>query len=233
MPAEELTIEQFIGELSAEKNQEQQIIKSLKGFFSFFPFSRLSLFSYSPINFMSELLFFLDSEGSLFPLEKIREDVRNVPPVFSAIHNRKASYIVLNQETLSFPEKYIEKYKLSSLLVVPLKKGTMVIGCVIIDGYKGETPFHDKMMKKIEEYFRLVFNFIISAEEKPQQAKLSKREIEVLEMLSNGHGTKEMAAAMGISEFTARDYISSAMKKLGVRHRAQAIAEAVRSGLIS
>lgn len=233
MGAEELNIEQFIGELSAEKNQEQQIIKSLQGFLSFFPFSRLSLFSYSPINFMSELLFFLDSEGTLFPAEKIREDVRNVPPVFSAIHNRKASYIVLNQGNLTFPEKYIEKYKLSSLLVVPLKRGAMVIGCVLIDGYKGKKPFQDHMLKKIEEYFRLVFNSIISAEAKPQQAKLSKREIEVLEMLSVGYGTKEMAALMDISEFTARDYISSAMKKLGVRHRAQAIAEAVRSGLIS
>lgn len=63
--------------------------------------------------------------------------------------------------------------------------------------------------------------------------KLSKREIEVLEQLSLGWSTKEMASNMGISEFTARDYIASAMKKLNVKHRAQAIGEAIRSGLIS
>lgn len=233
MLASESNIEQFIFELAEEKNQEQQILKSLKGFFSFFPFSRLSLFSYSPINYMGELLFFLQSDGSLFPSEKIREDVRNVPPVFSAIHNRKASYVELSQGNLAFPKKYIEKYKLSSLLVVPLKKGPMVIGCVLIDGYTGKKPFQEPMLKKIEEYFRLAFNSIVSKEAKVHHAKLSNREIEVLELLSVGLGTKEMADKMEISEFTARDYISSAMKKLGVRHRAQAIAEAVRSGLIS
>ncbi|MFD1863768.1 response regulator transcription factor [Planococcus chinensis] len=233
MPASSLKLEQFLAELSEEKNQEQQILKSLKGFFSFFPFSRLSLFSYSPINYMSELLFFLQSDGSLFPSEKIREDVRNVPPVFSAIHNRKASYIELNPGNASFPEKYVEKYKLSSLLVVPLKKGSMVIGCVLIDGYTGKKPFQEPMLKKIEEYFRLAFNSIVSKEAKVHHAKLSNREIQVLEMLSIGLDTKEMAGKMAISEFTARDYISSAMKKLGVRHRAQAIAVAVRSGLIS
>lgn len=233
MSASELNIEQFIIELSEEKNQEQQILKSLNGFFSFFPFSRLSLFSYSPINHMSELLFYLQKDGSLFPTVKIREDVRNVPPVFSAIHNRKASYIVVNQGSLAIPEKYVEKYKLSSLLVVPLKKGTMVIGCVLIDGYTGKKPFQETMLRKIEEYFRLAFHSIGSSGEMPPRTKLSRREIEVLEMLSIGYGTKEMAAIMAISEFTARDYISSAMKKLGVRHRAQAIAEAVRSGLIS
>jgi DNA-binding CsgD family transcriptional regulator len=233
MLASESNIEQFIVELAEEKNQEQQILKSLNGFFSFFPFSRLSLFSYSPINYMGELLFFLQSDGSLFPSEKIREDVRNVPPVFSAIHNRKASYVELSQGNLAFPEKYIEKYKLSSLLVVPLKKGSMVIGCVLIDGYTGKKPFQETMLKKIEEYFRLAFNSIVSKEAKVHHAKLSNREIQVLEMLSIGLGTKEMADKMEISEFTARDYISSAMKKLGVRHRAQAIAEAVRSGLIT
>nr|WP_139365057.1 response regulator transcription factor [Litchfieldia alkalitelluris] len=37
---------------------------------------------------------------------------------------------------------------------------------------------------------------------------------------------------MSISEFTARDYLTSVNRKLGIRHRAEAVGVALRTGLI-
>ncbi|USK36135.1 LuxR C-terminal-related transcriptional regulator [Bacillus sp. F19] len=61
---------------------------------------------------------------------------------------------------------------------------------------------------------------------------LSNRETEVLQHLANGYCMKEMASYMKISEFTVRDYISAVIRKLGVNHRAEAVAARLRKGMI-
>lgn len=229
----DIKADRFIQRLSKLDRQEEKIMTGLQGFFRFFPFSRLSLFSYSPINFIGEGLIFLDSDGSMLTMEHIRQDIRDIPIIYDAIRNKRAEHIVLKETKENFPIQYIQEYDLSSLVVVPLWLGPLVLGCVLIDGYKGVEPISDSLIYSIEEYFRLSVNVIASEYFADDGARLSKREVEVLERLSDGWSTKEMADIMGISEFTARDYISSAMKKLGARHRAQAIAEAMRMGLIS
>lgn len=225
--------DKFLQTLTELDEQEEKIIVGLQGFFRFFPFSRLSLFSYSPINFIGEGLIYLDSDGNMFSMDHIRQDIRDIPQIYNVIRNKRAEYMVLHDSKENFPVKYIQQYELTSLLVVPLWLGPLVLGCVLIDGYKGSEPISDSLIFSVEEFFRLGVNKIAAAYLEEEGARLSKREVEVLERLSDGWSTKEMADIMGISEFTARDYISSAMKKLGARHRAQAIAEAMRMGLIS
>lgn len=228
-----VALEKFINDLIDTDSPEEKISRIVEGFFSFFPFSRLSLFSYSPINFMGELIFSLHADGSVLNKDAIREDIRTIQPIYDAVLDKKARYITVGENKSALPLKYIEKYKLSSILIVPIKKGTMVIGCVLIDGYKGEGGVKETLVQLVESYFGKAFNQLPLVNEQQTGHKLSKREIEVLEQLSIGWSTKEMASNMGISEFTARDYIASAMRKMNVRHRAQAIGEAIRSGLIS
>lgn len=228
-----VSVEEYINGLIGAESPEEKISRIVEGFFSFFPFSRLSLFSYSPINFVGELIFSLHADGSTLNQDAIREDIRTIQPIYDAILDKKARYITVGENKSELPAKYVEKYKLSSVLVVPIKKGAMVIGCVLIDGYKGEGSVKETLVQLVENYFGKAFNKLSFINEEQVEHKLSKREIEVLEQLSIGWSTKEMASNMGISEFTARDYIASAMRKMNVRHRAQAIGEAIRSGLIS
>ncbi|PWA10406.1 hypothetical protein DCC39_11275 [Pueribacillus theae] len=224
--------ENFLQELSKINCNEEKIRSGLKGFFRFFPFSRLSLFSYSPINYVSEGLLYLDSEGNMHPLEKIREDVREIPVVYKAIRNKRAEYVT-EEKGILFPVKNFEQEDKCTVLIVPLWKGPIVLGCVLIDRYNGEEPLNEALIHSVETYFRVGVDVIAASRMGDTRTQLSKREIEVLEMLSHGWSTKEMAMIMNLSEFTARDYISSAMRKLGVKHRAQAVAEALRMGLIS
>ena len=62
---------------------------------------------------------------------------------------------------------------------------------------------------------------------------LTKREIEVLQLLVQGLANKQIANALGISEHTIKFHISSIYSKLGVNNRAEVVRVGVRSGLIT
>jgi len=66
----------------------------------------------------------------------------------------------------------------------------------------------------------------------PVQA-LSPRETEVLNMLADGLGNKEIAWRLRISEHTVKFHIGSIFNKLNASSRAEAVAIAVRRGLIA
>ncbi len=61
---------------------------------------------------------------------------------------------------------------------------------------------------------------------------LTSRESQVLRLISEGLGNKEIAARLEISEHTAKFHISSILGKLGVASRTEAVSEGIRKGLI-
>jgi len=63
-------------------------------------------------------------------------------------------------------------------------------------------------------------------------ARLTRREIEVLELLAKGSSTKDLAKRLGISPFTVRRHVESILLKTGLHTQAQAVAYAYRSGLL-
>lgn len=62
-----------------------------------------------------------------------------------------------------------------------------------------------------------------AAPTRPGGPSISDRELDVLEHLTEGLGTAEIAWRMSISQVTVRRHISSAMAKLGVKDRAAAL----------
>ena len=61
---------------------------------------------------------------------------------------------------------------------------------------------------------------------------LTPREIEVLRMIADGLGNKEIASKLGISDHTVKFHISSTFAKLGASNRAEAVTLGIRHGLI-
>jgi two-component system, NarL family, response regulator YdfI len=61
---------------------------------------------------------------------------------------------------------------------------------------------------------------------------LTAREREVLEMLSQGFGNKEIAGRMKISEHTVKFHVASILAKLGAATRTEAVSVALRRGLV-
>jgi len=63
-------------------------------------------------------------------------------------------------------------------------------------------------------------------------AGLEKREAQVLELLSQGLDTAEIAERLNYSERTVKSVIQSVLRREGLRNRAQAVAYALRNGAI-
>jgi DNA-binding CsgD family transcriptional regulator len=71
-------------------------------------------------------------------------------------------------------------------------------------------------------------------EEPPRlrSAKLSRKERRVLDELARGLGTDDIAEQMFVSPHTVRTHVKNAMRKLGAKTRAQAVAIALSEGAI-
>jgi|SRR5215468_7520020 len=64
----------------------------------------------------------------------------------------------------------------------------------------------------------------------PEQ--LTPREVEVLRLLAEGLGNKEISFRLGVSEHTAKFHISSILAKLGAASRTEAVTIGIRMGLV-
>lgn len=61
---------------------------------------------------------------------------------------------------------------------------------------------------------------------------LTARETEVLNMMAEGLGNKEIASRLHLSEHTVKFHVSSVLSKLGAETRTEAVTRALREGLI-
>lgn len=68
--------------------------------------------------------------------------------------------------------------------------------------------------------------------DRPAAARLTDREQQVLALIAEGHPTREVAQRLCYSERTVKNVLHDVVTKLGARSRSQAVAHAVREGLI-
>ena len=62
---------------------------------------------------------------------------------------------------------------------------------------------------------------------------MTAREIEVLELLTEGFPNKAIAARLGISDQTVKFHVASICGKLGAANRTDAVRRAIRRGLVT
>ncbi|HEX9891436.1 MAG TPA: response regulator transcription factor [Actinomycetota bacterium] len=89
---------------------------------------------------------------------------------------------------------------------------------------EGKAVIHPALTQAFIEEVQLV-------ERKPE-APLSRREVEILQKVAYGATTKEVADQLGISPHTVKTHLERIFEKLGANDRAQAVAIAIRKGLV-
>ncbi|MFC0270573.1 response regulator transcription factor [Metabacillus herbersteinensis] len=224
-----LGVYEYMKEVSKIQDGLMKAEMMIRGCVQFFPFQRASIFAYSPLNHIGEGIFQIEKDR-LLPMQWIKEDVRLIPAVHQAVTINQPQYLDMTKSKGLFPEKYIQRFELTSLVIIPISQLNNVFGCVFIDRYTGKHPFNKNEINRLSDYFQIILDSPNS--EKTPTHKLSKREIEALQFLANGYSLKEMASTMKISEFTVRDYLSSVVRKLAVKHRSEAVAVGLRRGII-
>ena len=80
---------------------------------------------------------------------------------------------------------------------------------------------------------QLLKEFVTLADNKAKDYGLSNREMEVLQLLSEGNTNKELAKALWISEQTVKTHVAHIFDKLGTSDRTETVATALRNGLVA
>jgi len=71
---------------------------------------------------------------------------------------------------------------------------------------------------------------LASAAHDEQDAALTVRELEILRHIAEGLTNRQIGRRMGLSENTVKASVSTILRRLGLRHRTEAVVHAVRRG---
>ncbi len=94
--------------------------------------------------------------------------------------------------------------------------------------YNGGSPMSSQIARKVLTVFQQNNAFLID----DSLYKVSKREKEVLYLLAKGNNYQEISDSLYISIDTVRHHIKNIYKKLHVHSQSEAVAKAIRKGLI-
>jgi len=70
-------------------------------------------------------------------------------------------------------------------------------------------------------------------ERKKEARDLTRREVEIINLIARGASNREIGQSIYMSEKTVKNHIHTIFEKLGAKNRTQAIVEAMRRGIIS
>jgi len=112
-------------------------------------------------------------------------------------------------------------------------------------GYMLKSASSDELVRAIKAVYdgkallhpeataQLLKEFANLAEYHGQDYGLSNREMEVLQLLSEGKTNKEIANSLYISEQTVKTHLAHIFGKLGTSDRTQTVAKALRNGIVA
>ncbi|MBU1670679.1 MAG: response regulator transcription factor [Actinobacteria bacterium] len=96
-----------------------------------------------------------------------------------------------------------------------------------------QTVHEGKALLHPDATAQLLKEFVTLAQNKAKDYGLSNREMEVLQLLSEGNTNKEIAKALWISEQTVKTHVAHIFDKLGTSDRTETVARALRDGLVT
>jgi len=91
--------------------------------------------------------------------------------------------------------------------------------------YRGEPALHPSIARKV------LLELNRPAQSHPPPDPLTEREVEVLQLVAQGHSNQEIADRLVIQEVTVRTHVSHILSKLHLANRVQATLYALREGL--
>jgi PAS domain S-box-containing protein len=97
---------------------------------------------------------------------------------------------------------------------------------------KNDEILFNQILEKARRYKKNSANIKDDAVPEYQVDKLTRRQQEVLTLLARGFTTREIASSLSISQYTARNHIQLIFQKFHVHSRLEAVAFALKNGLL-
>lgn len=148
-------------------------------------------------------------KGSLAALERIRE---GVPGIAVVVHTSCDSPCLLEQSMRAGALGYVTKSSPARVLVQAAREAAR--GRLYVS--------RDMLEKQLQSG---------SSSSDARLKELSRREYEIFLLLANGHGVKECAAKLHLSDKTLSNHATGIKRKLGVRTQAELVKLAICLGV--
>jgi len=226
------TLQQQIQRLEKVDGHEERLYKLLEVYLELYPASNSFLFRFSPLGFVGEGIISLSASGMVH-IGNIRDDIRTLPIIYTSIREKRAKYCTGIEFLKQTSSKYITSPNIHSFVVVPISSLSGVIGYICSNEFVKGTIIDEQILSSLTLYGKSVGKFLEKYDSKEDSPVLSKRELEVMRRITWGESTKEMADSMSISEVTVKQYVKTAIKKLGAENRSHAIGILFRKGILS
>lgn len=143
-------------------------------------------------------------------LKKIRKENIEVKIIILTIHN-EVEYLIKAKKI------GIDGYVLKDSDISVLKKAIYAVS-------RGETYVEASLLPYL--------NMRMERKREIREDALSRREIQVLELIAEGNFNKEIAEKLFISEKTVKNHVSSIFRKLNVSDRTQAAIYAIKNNIV-
>ena len=215
------SIEAQLKDLAFIENQEQQICHILSTFDNLFSSEKLSFYRFSPIGFLAEGVAQLEN-GQIRSISYIRDDIRALPAIRKVVEENCSAYYSGIDYVTHVSSRYTLQSPIEGVLVIPILANFLSVGYIVSEYFKVKKHFTIAELQQFNHFGDIAGRFIVK-HHNPSYLKLSPREIEIIEALSNGFSTKEMSHMMGLSEATIKQYIKQLLAKLNAKNRAHAV----------
>ena len=117
------------------------------------------------------------------------------------------------------------------VLAVPAIHGDDVLA-VLTFGSRGQAVLSDRNMRSLLGIGYEIGHFLARRTGELSAPRLTRRELQVLQLSANRRARRQIAEEIEVSEATVKTHLEHIYHKLGVSDRASAVAEAIRQGLI-
>lgn len=180
---------------------------------------------------------FEDAESMIGEIETLAPDVLITDiglPGMSGIEGMREVKKLLPNQTIIVLTVHEENEKIFEALMagasgyLPKKTPPSELIKAIKEAHEGGSPMNSEIAGKV---IHLLRDFA-PKQEPEEKIKLSERENEILTAISQGLGYKRIASNLFISTETVRYHIKNIYKKLHVASQSEAVAKAIKKGLI-
>ncbi|MDJ0739733.1 MAG: response regulator transcription factor [Gammaproteobacteria bacterium] len=156
-----------------------------------------------------------ECEDGMASLRAVRAAVPDVPIVVYTAHDDEHSIV----EALGLG---VEGYILKDADPSELVKAIHVVHC---GGSLLQAEVASKLMRHMRNHPK--------DEQQPSPTKMSRREMDVLNLMAEGKSNNQIASKLVISERTVKFHVSSILGKLEVANRTAAVLKATRIGILA